>query len=205
MGDMDTYKERFIYFIEKEVNRARCANCKGVILDEVARPLCRALPRTHYPAECPNEESKSPEYYWFLAKQGKALSGDEFDEYIDLLRSYVPIDELGVFVSIQLPAVHHFHVSDAMKRYLGLLFLALKTNVPGIWVWSLWFTLLRSNDEDAFKRSVIDLNNKQIHDVWDEWFMNDMEYTSLVQWLPRELIEDIVMLTPRRSSPETRI
>lgn len=47
------------------------------------------------------------------------------------------------------------------------------------------------------------VNNGKVHPVWNEWFMNTHDYDNMVQWMPREMMEDVVMMTRRRSMPET--
>lgn len=54
-------------------------------------------------------------------------------------------------------------------------------------------------------QQVIRKNNKQISKVWKVWFMETEDYTQFVQWLPREMMEDVALLSGKPENPDNRI
>ena len=46
------------------------------------------------------------------------------------------------------------------------------------------------------------INPDTYHELWNTWYMNSPEYTSTLQWLPKEILEDITVLA---SVPQQRI
>lgn len=43
---------------------------------------------------------------------------------------------------------------------------------------------------DTFTRKVKEIRNRKINQIHDAWIMETVHYTNMVQWVPRELIED---------------
>lgn len=56
---------------------------------------------------------------------------------------------------------------------------------------------------EMFMQHVKTLNNSKIHRVWDEWEMISETFTSMAQWLPNEMVEDVVGMTRQPAHPST--
>lgn len=45
-------------------------------------------------------------------------------------------------------------------------------------------------------------HNSLISPAWDTWFMESSDFTHLNQWMPREMMEDVAVLTGKYAPPE---
>lgn len=54
--------------------------------------------------------------------------------------------------------------------------------------------------ENAFVARIREIHQLHIHPAWNSWVMDDQEYTEYIQWLPREMMEDVTQLTDQKCS-----
>lgn len=46
-------------------------------------------------------------------------------------------------------------------------------------------------------------NNKRISKVWEEWFMDTPNFTMYIQWIPREVLEEVTSIIGKPGPPES--
>lgn len=98
-----------------------------------------------------------------------------------------------------------FYVAPNMMHYCLQRYIELAITYPNIRGVDLIRGLsnFRMNAYNAFETYLQNVNNDYIHPAWDLWYMEIPEYTSLIQWLPQEMLEDITQLTTQPAHPST--
>lgn len=66
-------------------------------------------------------------------------------------------------------------------------------------------TAVTNDQRNEFEERIRTLHNSYIHPAWEQWEMDTNEYTSLVQWLPHEMLADITQFTNQPASPHSYI
>lgn len=55
--------------------------------------------------------------------------------------------------------------------------------------------------EMCYREAFVTLYRQRVSGLWKEWEMTFYDYTSMVQWLPREMVEDIAQLEGKKVLP----
>ena len=137
------------------------------------------------------------------------------DGYIAYLKTFIVENDLEIY--FELPANVAFHKLQDERRMLWCMtyITARKTNsnlskdeVMRILHFYIRMRFdatigMRNESIKMFNEHSRAVNNSKIHNIWKEWEMDRLEFTSVIQWLPNEMLEDVVGMTSQSAHPRT--
>lgn len=213
---MEAFRKRVISEVVKRVDAATCVRCNTVgqnALREHTNTITCSCTSSQSPSHVPQRSEQFKLNLWMRVVLVEVSY--DFDAIMNFLyRIPMVVQNVEIFVEIApifayIPSISYTasvvlqKSIELYKEYPGLqgcdfihAFRNMRRKYP---------IYISAHSLDVWSREYADcilaIYASKVSAVWEEWFMETPVYTAYIQWLPREMMEDVVWFEGKRALP----